>query len=78
MAQFDGPPRRAACDGYRDWAREHLNFVTYFRQATQNPSSPAYRWLTTSETPTKGGIETLRAIPWILHGAKIVLCYPHG
>ena len=66
-----------ACDGYRDWVREHPNFVTYFRQATPEPelaslplgSRPARR-------QQKGGIETLRAIPWIFAWSQNRLVLP--
>ena len=66
-----------ACDGYRDWVREHPNFVTYFRQATPEPelaslplgSRPARR-------QQNGGIETLRAIPWIFAWSQNRLVLP--
>jgi len=56
----------SACDNYRRWVRGNSDFVTYFRQATPEPelaslplgSRPARR-------RQQGGIETLRAIPWI-------------
>ena len=55
-----------ACDGYRDWVREHPHFVTYFRQATPEPELAS---LPLGSRPARrrqnGGIETLRAIPWI-------------
>ena len=55
-----------SCDVYRRWVREDPQFVPYFRQATPEQelaslplgSRPARRKL-------DGGIESLRAIPWI-------------
>ncbi len=55
-----------SCDVYRRWVREDPEFVPYFRQATPEQelaslplgSRPARR-------QSDGGIESLRAIPWI-------------
>jgi len=55
-----------SCDIYRRWVREDSQFVAFFRQATPEQelanlplgSRPARR-------QTGGGIESLRAIPWI-------------
>ncbi|GHL25516.1 hypothetical protein ECZU34_19760 [Escherichia coli] len=60
-----------SCDLYRGYVRENKDFVPYFRSATPEQelgklplgSRPAKR------RPT-GGVESLRAIPWILHGRK--------
>lgn len=60
-----------SCEMYRDYVREQPDFVPYFRAATPEQelgklplgSRPAKR------RPT-GGVETLRAIPWILPVAK--------
>ncbi|MDG2459921.1 MAG: phosphoenolpyruvate carboxylase [Luminiphilus sp.] len=55
-----------SCEVYRHWVREDPQFVPYFRQATPEQelaslplgSRPARR-------KSDGGIESLRAIPWI-------------
>ena len=55
-----------SCDIYRRWVRDDSQFVAFFRQATPEQelanlplgSRPARR-------QTGGGIESLRAIPWI-------------
>ena len=55
-----------SCEVYRRWVREDPQFVPYFRQATPEQelaslplgSRPARR-------KSDGGIESLRAIPWI-------------
>ena len=38
MAEPDGHLAASACDNYRRWVRGNSDFVTYFRQATRNPS----------------------------------------
>ena len=66
-----------ACTDYRSWVRGNPNFVEYFRQATPEPelaslplgSRPARR-------RTGGGIETLRAIPWIFAWSQNRLMLP--
>ena len=66
-----------ACDNYRGWVRGNPNFVTYFRQATPEPelaslplgSRPARR-------RQRGGIEALRAIPWIFAWSQNRLILP--
>lgn len=66
-----------ACTDYRSWVRGNSNFVEYFRQATPEPelaslplgSRPARR-------RTGGGIETLRAIPWIFAWSQSRLVLP--
>ena len=66
-----------ACTDYRSWVRGNPNFVEYFRQATPEPelaslplgSRPARR-------RTGGGIETLRAIPWIFAWSQSRLVLP--
>ncbi|MFL2522629.1 MAG: phosphoenolpyruvate carboxylase, partial [Candidatus Azotimanducaceae bacterium] len=66
-----------ACDNYRRWVRSNADFVTYFRQATPEPelaslplgSRPARR-------RQQGGIETLRAIPWIFAWSQNRLMLP--
>ncbi len=66
-----------ACSDYRSWVRGNPHFVEYFRQATPEPelaslplgSRPARR-------RTGGGIETLRAIPWIFAWSQSRLVLP--
>ena len=66
-----------ACSDYRSWVKGNPNFVEYFRQATPEPelaslplgSRPARR-------RTGGGIETLRAIPWIFAWSQSRLVLP--
>ncbi len=60
-----------SCETYRGYVRENKDFVPYFRSATPEQelgklplgSRPAKR------RPT-GGVESLRAIPWIFAGRK--------
>jgi len=67
----------SACSHYRGWVREEPNFVPYFRQATPEQelanlplgSRPARR-------RTGGGIESLRAIPWIFSWSQNRLVLP--
>jgi phosphoenolpyruvate carboxylase len=66
-----------ACDRYRGWVRDDPDFVRYFRQATPElelgalplGSRPARR-------KTDGGIESLRAIPWIFAWSQNRLMLP--
>lgn len=66
-----------SCEHYRNWVRHERNFVTYFRQATPEQelaslplgSRPARR-------RTDGGIESLRAIPWIFAWSQNRLMLP--
>ncbi|WP_416776991.1 phosphoenolpyruvate carboxylase [Xenorhabdus budapestensis] len=66
-----------SCDMYRDYVREQPEFVPYFRSATPEPelaklplgSRPAKR------RPT-GGVESLRAIPWIFAWTQNRLMLP--
>ncbi len=66
-----------SCDHYRSWVREEPNFVAYFRQATPEQelanlplgSRPARR-------RSDGGIESLRAIPWIFAWSQNRLMLP--
>ncbi len=55
-----------SCDVYRRWVVEDLQFVAYFRQATPEQELAA---LPLGSRPARrkpnGGIESLRAIPWI-------------
>jgi phosphoenolpyruvate carboxylase len=65
------------CKNYRAMVREHPDFVAYFRTATPEQelgklplgSRPAKRKL-------DGGIESLRAIPWIFAWAQTRLVLP--
>lgn len=62
-----------SCEIYRNMVRGEADFVPYFRSATPEQelsrlplgSRPAKR-------NPKGGVESLRAIPWILLGCRIV------
>ncbi|MBC8945735.1 MULTISPECIES: phosphoenolpyruvate carboxylase [Xenorhabdus] len=66
-----------SCNMYRDYVREQPEFVPYFRSATPEPelaklplgSRPAKR------RPT-GGVESLRAIPWIFAWTQNRLMLP--
>ncbi len=66
-----------SCDAYRAVVREHPDFVAYFRQATPEVelgnlplgSRPARRKM-------GGGIESLRAIPWIFAWSQNRLVLP--
>ncbi len=66
-----------SCDSYRAIVREHPRFVEYFRQATPEQeltklplgSRPARR-------KASGGIESLRAIPWIFAWSQNRLMLP--
>lgn len=66
-----------SCDLYRGYVRENKDFVPYFRSATPEQelgklplgSRPAKR------RPT-GGVESLRAIPWIFARTQNRLMLP--
>ncbi len=66
-----------SCAAYRGWVRDESNFVAYFRQATPEQelanlplgSRPARR-------RSGGGIESLRAIPWIFAWSQNRLMLP--
>ncbi len=68
---------RTSCDAYRDVVRGQPRFVEYFRHATPEQelgklnigSRPARR-------KKSGGIESLRAIPWIFAWSQNRLCLP--
>lgn len=70
---------RLAADGlagYREIVREHPRFVAYFRQAT--PEQELGR-LPLGSRPAKrraGGVESLRAIPWIFAWTQTRLMLP--
>ncbi len=67
----------SAVTGYREIVRDHKDFVTYFRAVTPEQelaklplgSRPAKRKAT-------GGIESLRAIPWVFAWTQIRLMLP--
>ena len=69
----------AACRGYRDIVREHPDFVRYFRTATPEVelgklnigSRPARR-----PGKAEGGVESLRAIPWVFAWTQTRLMLP--
>lgn len=67
----------SACDSYRSWVRGNPNFVKYFRQATPEPELAS---LPLGSRPARrrqnGGIETLRAIPWIFAWSQNRLMLP--
>ncbi|WP_277051722.1 phosphoenolpyruvate carboxylase [Zestomonas thermotolerans] len=78
-AQWRALMERLAADGlsaYREVVREHPQFVAYFRQATPElelgrlplGSRPARR--------REGGVESLRAIPWIFAWTQMRLMLP--
>jgi phosphoenolpyruvate carboxylase len=68
---------QVSCEAYRSVVREEPNFVPYFRQATPElelgklplGSRPAKR-------NPKGGVESLRAIPWIFSWSQNRLVLP--
>ncbi len=68
-----------SCETYRGYVRENKDFVPYFRSATPEQelgklplgSRPAKR------RPT-GGVESLRAIPWIFARTQNRLMLPAG
>jgi phosphoenolpyruvate carboxylase len=66
-----------ACDSYRSWVRGNPDFVKYFRQATPEPELAS---LPLGSRPARrrqnGGIETLRAIPWIFAWSQNRLMLP--
>ena len=66
-----------ACNNYRGWVRGNPNFVTYFRQA---PPEPELASLPLGSRPARrrqrGGIEALRAIPWIFAWSQNRLVLP--
>ncbi|MCH8497079.1 MAG: phosphoenolpyruvate carboxylase [Marinobacter sp.] len=68
---------RRALAAYRDVVREHPDFVTYFRQATPEQ---ALGKLALGSRPAKrkasGGVESLRAIPWIFAWTQMRLMLP--
>ena len=66
-----------ACDSYRSWVRANPHFVRYFRQATPGPELAS---LPLGSRPARrrqdGGIEALRAIPWIFAWSQNRLVLP--
>ncbi|NTS76108.1 phosphoenolpyruvate carboxylase [Catenovulum sp. SM1970] len=66
-----------SCDIYRSYIREEANFVRYFRQATPEQELSS---LPLGSRPSKrkvdGGIESLRAIPWIFAWSQNRLVVP--
>lgn len=68
---------RVACDSYRAVVRGTPHFVEYFRHATPEQELGA---LNIGSRPARrkrgGGIESLRAIPWIFAWTQNRLCLP--
>jgi phosphoenolpyruvate carboxylase len=68
---------QVACDAYRAVVRETPRFVEYFRAATPEQELGA---LNIGSRPARrkrgGGIESLRAIPWIFAWTQNRLCLP--
>ncbi|EED34819.1 phosphoenolpyruvate carboxylase [Luminiphilus syltensis NOR5-1B] len=66
-----------SCAAYRHWVREEPNFVSYFRQATPEQELAS---LPLGSRPSRrrsdGGIESLRAIPWIFAWSQNRLMLP--
>lgn len=66
-----------SCEIYRDYVCEQDDFVTYFRQATPEQELSS---LPLGSRPSKrksdGGIESLRAIPWIFAWSQNRLVVP--
>ncbi|MFC6379639.1 phosphoenolpyruvate carboxylase [Tatumella terrea] len=66
-----------SCDMYRGYVREHADFVPYFRSAT--PEQELGK-LPLGSRPAKrrpaGGVESLRAIPWIFAWTQNRLMLP--
>mmetsp|Transcript_32228 Transcript_32228/g.79090 ORF Transcript_32228/g.79090 Transcript_32228/m.79090 type:complete len:1003 (+) Transcript_32228:38-3046(+) len=64
------------CDAYREMVYKTPNFVDYFRQATPEAE---LKLLNIGSRPSKrkaGGIETLRAIPWVFSWTQTRLHLP--
>ncbi|OSM97812.1 phosphoenolpyruvate carboxylase [Lonsdalea populi] len=68
---------RVSCDMYRYYVRENPEFVSYFRAATPEPELGK---LPLGSRPAKrrpsGGVESLRAIPWIFAWTQNRLMLP--
>lgn len=59
-----------SCDLYRGYVRENKDFVPYFPLRYAGTGGQTAVGFTSGETSPTGGVESLRAIPWILHGRK--------
>jgi phosphoenolpyruvate carboxylase len=68
---------RDSCDSYRSLVRDNTDFVSYFRQATPEQELAS---LPLGSRPARrnagGGIESLRAIPWIFAWSQNRLMLP--
>ena len=68
---------RDSCNSYRDQVRDNPDFVSYFRQATPEQELAS---LPLGSRPARrnagGGIESLRAIPWIFAWSQNRLMLP--
>ena len=66
-----------SCRQYRSWVRDNADFVRYFRQATPEQELAS---LPLGSRPARrrggGGIESLRAIPWIFAWSQNRLMLP--
>lgn len=67
----------ASCDKYRQVVRETPEFVPYFRMLRQSKNYLSYRSVQghPSVNP-QGGVESLRAIPWIFAWSQNRLMLP--
>ena len=72
---------RLAADGvaaYRAIVREHPQFVAYFRQATPEQELALLPLGSRPAKRREGGVDSLRAIPWILAWTQMRLRLPAG
>lgn len=66
-----------SCDVYRGYVRDKDSFVSYFRQATpEQELSSLPLGSRPSKRRTDGGIESLRAIPWVFAWSQNRLVLP--
>jgi phosphoenolpyruvate carboxylase len=66
-----------SCRDYRDIVRGHPDFVKYFRQVTpEQELGSLYIGSRPAKRKADGGIESLRAIPWVFAWTQIRLMLP--
>ncbi|QBG46319.1 phosphoenolpyruvate carboxylase [Verrucomicrobia bacterium S94] len=66
-----------SCTAYRDIVRGHPDFVKYFRQVTpEQELGRLYIGSRPAKRKNDGGIESLRAIPWVFAWTQIRLLLP--